>query len=447
MDLELIPSRLQGRVQIPSSKSLGHRDIICSGLALGEQVVDNIAVSEDIRATNRCLRALGVQVEETPSQYPGRTAFKYTTRGPLQVVQPVADCGESGSTLRFFIPLGALCGAPLTFQGRGKLVSRPLDPYYKIFESQHLSYRTGEKGQLPLTVNGRLKPGGYELPGDVSSQFVSGLLFALPLLEKESVLKVLPPVESASYIELTLAVLARFGVRVERRGDHVYLIPGGQRYHSPGVVTSVEGDWSQAAFWLVAGAISREGALGVSSGSQAASSGIASLGLSPASLQGDRAVVRIIRQMGGRITDSEGDFLACPAATAGVTIDAADCPDLVPVLSVLAAVSSGTTRIINAGRLRIKECDRLAAMATELNKLGARVQELPEGLVIEGRPEGLEGGAQVSSWNDHRIAMSLAVASTRCAAPVRLTGAESVQKSYPEFWQDFAALGGNYKEF
>jgi 3-phosphoshikimate 1-carboxyvinyltransferase len=435
MDLELRPSVLQGRVQVPSSKSLGHRDIICSGLALGEQVVDNIAVSEDIRATNRCLAALGVQVEETASRYPGRTAFKYTTTGPLRVVQPVADCGESGSTLRFFIPLGALCNAPLTFQGRGKLVSRPLDPYYKIFETQHLSYQTGERGQLPLTVNGRLQPGTYELPGDVSSQFVSGLLFALPLLEKESVLKVLPPVESASYIELTLAVLARFGIRVERRDEHVYLIPGRQHYQSPGPAASVEGDWSQAAFWLVAGTIGR---------GEAAQNGITSLGLNPGSLQGDRAVVKIIQQMGGALTREHMAYLAQPAETAGVTIDAADCPDLVPILSVLAALSSGTTRIINAGRLRLKECDRLAAMAAGLNKLGARVQELSEGLVIEGRPEGLDGGAEVSAWNDHRIAMSLAVASTRCAGPVRLTGAESVQKSYPEFWQDFAALGGKY---
>lgn len=192
----------------------------------------------------------------------------------------------------------------------------------------------------------------------------------------------------------------------------------------------MEGDWSQAAFWLVAGTLSRQ---------------ITCTGLNRDSLQGDMVVADIINRMGGKITcDAEGNHTASSASTNGVVIDAADCPDIIPVLTVLAAVSEGTTEIINAGRLRIKECDRLAAMTSELNKLGAAVTELSDGLIIKGRPEGLQGGC-VDSWNDHRIAMSLAVASLVCKKAVIISGSECVQKSYPEFWQDFTALGGMIK--
>ena len=280
-----------------------------------------------------------------------------------------------------------------------------------------------------MTVAGRLKPGNYVLPGDVSSQFVSGLLFALPLLEGDSTLEILPPLESASYIELTLSSLRLFGIDIKRKDLLRYDIPGRQTYRAPSGRVQVEGDWSQAAFWLVAAAIgSREG--------------LCCKGLSEESLQGDKAILRILRNMGADITVKKDVITVFPSKLHGCEIDAADCPDLVPVLSVAAAVAEGTTHIINAGRLRIKECDRLAAMHSELVKLGADITEEPEGLIIKGKPEGLDGGVSVDAWNDHRIAMSMAVATLACKEAVMLTGGESVSKSYPEFWKDYAAVGG-----
>ena len=426
----ITPHSLHGNVLVPSSKSMGHRMCICAGLSGNNCVVDNIAVSRDIEATNRCLTGLGITVRPVPSLHSGRTAFQFSWDHRLPSEPVTADCGESGSTLRFFIPLGALCNVPFTFKGHGKLVSRPLQPYYDIFDKQELRYRTAENGHLPLTVAGRLQPGEYVLPGDVSSQFVSGLLFALPLLAADSTLEILPPLESASYIELTLSSLRQFGIDIKRTDLLHYEIHGGQRYRSPSERVQVEGDWSQAAFWLVAGAI----------GSQ---EGICCKGLNEASLQGDKAVLKILRDMGADITVKDDVFTVVRSRLHGCEIDAADCPDLVPVLSVAAALAEGTTHILNAGRLRIKECDRLAAMHSELVKLGADIIEEPEGLIIKGKPEGLAGGAVVDAWNDHRVAMSMAVAALGCKDPLTLTGGESVSKSYPEFWNDYAALGGN----
>lgn len=422
--VRIAPTKFNGQIHIPSSKSMGHREIICAGLAQGTSVIDNISMSKDIEATCRCLQALGVEITDVPSRFVGRTALRVTGSGILEPAAGGADCGESGSTLRFIIPLAALTGRPFTLTGHGRLVSRPLQAYYDIFDRQQLAYST-EGGQLPLTVNGRLKPGHYQLPGDVSSQYVSGLLFALPLLDGDSVLEITSPLESASYVNLTLSCLAKYGIKIENNGHRLYKIPGRQHYIPQN--SNVEGDWSQAAFWLVAGAFGEQ---------------VGSMGLAADSLQGDRAVLEIMQQMGARLTGQADGVIAAGSATSGCVIDAADCPDIIPVLTVLAAVSAGTTRIINAARLRIKECDRLAAMTCELNKLGAKITELPDGLVIEGCPQGLRGGAQVDAWNDHRIAMSLAIAAAVCAEPFVLTGAASVSKSYPDFWQDYAQAGG-----
>lgn len=425
MDKVLIaPTKFNGKIHIPSSKSMGHREILCAGLAQGTSVIDNISMSKDIEATCRCLRALGVQIENVPSRFARRTALRVTGRGKLTAAESGADCGESGSTLRFIIPLAALLDKSFTLTGHGRLVSRPLQAYYDIFDSQQLGYST-ENGQLPLTVNGHLQPGHYQLPGDVSSQYVSGLLFALPLLEGDSVLEITSPLESASYVNLTLSCLAKYGIKIENEGHRLYKIPGRQKYQPQN--SNVEGDWSQAAFWLVAGTLGKQ---------------VSSTGLTADSLQGDRAVLSIMQRMGAKITQEQEAVTAEQSTTAGCVIDAADCPDIIPVLTVLAAVSTGTTKIINAARLRIKECDRLAAMTSELNKLGAKITELPDGLIIAGCTQGLRGGAQVDAWNDHRIAMSLAVAAAACNEPFTLTGAGSVAKSYPEFWQDYLQAGG-----
>jgi 3-phosphoshikimate 1-carboxyvinyltransferase len=435
--VKLTPAHLHGTVAVPSSKSMGHRLCICAGLSREGCIVDNIALSKDIEATNRCLAALDVSIRPAEPATEGRHAFAYSPSGMLDGSSGAAartvDCGESGSTLRFFIPLAALTNVPITFTGHGKLVSRPEQPYYDLFDRQSLPYRTGTDGHLPLTVHGRLRPGAYELPGDVSSQFVSGLLFALPLLDGDSDLTIVPPLESASYIGLTVQSVRRFGITIDRRDDLHYHIPGRQAYHAPAARVAVEGDWSQAAFWLVAGSVG------------GAPEGIACAGLEGNSRQGDKAVLDILRRMGADITVTDGVYTARPACLHGTVIDASDCPDLVPVLSVAAALADGVTHIVHAGRLRLKECDRLAAMASELNKLGAAVREEPEGLLIRGCPGELAGGAVTSSWNDHRVAMSLAVAALACRAPVQLDGAESVTKSYPGFWHDYRMLGGQYQ--
>lgn len=422
----IFPHPLKGEVHVPSSKSMGHREIICAGLANGCSIVDNISMSKDIEATMRCLKAMGVAIEEIPSAYAGRTALRVTGTGKLWAADGGADCGESGSTLRFFIPLGALLGAKFTFVGHGKLVSRPLDAYYDIFNEQNLKYENNA-GQLPLTVNGILKPGTYKLPGDVSSQFVSGLLFALPLLDGDSVVEITSPLESASYVDLTLSCLKKYGISVENvNGEHrKYIVPGKQQYVAQ--KTMVEADWSQAAFWLVGGSLGEM---------------VKCTGISTDTLQGDKAVVDIMERMEAKLDVDATTIVASHGLTKKTVIDATNCPDIIPILTVLASVSEGTTEIINAARLRIKECDRLKAISTELNKMGAEIEELPEGLVIQGHPEGLQGGAECDAWNDHRIAMSIAVAASVSREPVTLEGAKSVQKSYPAFWQDFVAVGG-----
>lgn len=428
--VKIFPSKLQGTVVAPSSKSMGHREIICAGLAAGTSIIDNISMSKDIEATMRCLKAINVAVDEIPSMIAGRKALQISGAGHPMAAADSVDCGESGSTLRFFLPLGANLNCPLTFTGHGKLVSRPLQAYYDIFDEKFIQY-FNDNGNLPVTVNGRLTPGIYKLPGDVSSQFVSGLLFALPLLNGDSVIEITSPLESSAYVDMTINCLAKFGIKVENEGGQHrrYLVPGKQHYVAQD--SQVEGDWSQAAFWTVGGS------LGTS---------ITCEGVNVNSLQGDQAVVSIMERMGAKLQQDANSVTVNGGATKATVIDAANCPDIIPVLTVLAAVSEGTTKIINAGRLRIKECDRLAAMTSELNKMGAAITEEPEGLTIVGKPEGLRGGVKVDAWNDHRIAMSLAIAAQKCAEPIILSGAESVAKSYPTFWEDYKSVGGLVEE-
>lgn len=428
--IRVFPGKLQGLVQAPSSKSMGHREIICAGLACGTSIIDNISMSKDIEATMRCLRAINVAVDEVPGMFAGRRALQISGTGHPMAAADSVDCGESGSTLRFFLPLGANLNCPLTFIGHGKLVSRPLQAYYDIFDKQFIQY-FNDNGKLPLTVNGKLQPGIFKLPGDVSSQFVSGLLFVLPLLNGDSVIEITSPLESSAYVDMTISCLAKFGVKVENEnGRHRrYLVPGKQRYQA--LDSRVEGDWSQAAFWTVGGSLGAK---------------ITCAGMDFNSLQGDKAVLEIMQRMGALVEKNADSVTVSGGVTKATMIDAANCPDIIPVLTVLAAVSEGTTKIINAARLRIKECDRLAAMTSELNKMGADVTEEAEGLTIVGKPQGLRGGVEVDAWNDHRIAMSLAIAAQKCAQPIILAGSDSVAKSYPDFWEDYKSVGGRVEE-
>lgn len=421
MNLVLTPKKLSGTLVVPSSKSAGHRDLICAALADGKSLVKNITPSEDLEATCRVLQKFGATVE-TVAHEDGRRTVAVTGGLSSQTSPLKVDCGESGSTVRFLIPVGLLTGREITYTGRGRLPERPLDPFLKIFDEKHIDYKKGNQS-LPLTISGQLKGGTYELLGNVSSQFFTGLLMTLPLLRDDSVIRSTTVVESESYINITLDCLRRHGIYVEKERDGLYLIRGRQAYRK-GEYT-VEGDFSQAAFWLVGGIIGQALEL---------------TGLSGNSTQGDREIVSFIESMRGRIERSGSVLRAVPSRTTGLTIDVKDCPDLVPALAVLGTFSQGITRIVNGARVRLKECDRLHAMAEVLNALGGKVQETKDGLIIEG-VSSLTGG-RVQAWNDHRIAMALAMASQRCTGKLTIEGAECVRKSYPSFWQDFAHMGG-----
>lgn len=419
-NITITPSRLDGTVTVPSSKSIAHRAIILSGLAKGKSIIQNIDYSKDLNATIRCIEALGAKVQKSYKCIivDGSNFLKKAG----QSFETVMDCGESGTTLRLFIPLSIVKNNSVEFTGRGNLKKRPLDPYYEIFDSQLIEYQCDNE-KLDLKIKGRLMPGEFNIRGDISSQFISGLMIALPLLDGDSRLNITTDIQSRGYVDLTYDMLHKFGIHIDNIGSNSFDIKGGQNYKPMDL--KLEGDFSQAAFFLAADAI----------GSQ-----VVCEGLNNASLQGDRAVLNVLCDMGCEIEAKKNSIKACSTGTKGIVIDASQIPDLIPPLAVVASLSFGTTRIINAARLRSKECDRLKALHDELSKLGAKIYELDDGLAIEGR-EYLDGGV-VESWNDHRIAMALAVASTRCRNPVTIRGSDAVNKSYPGFWDDFKSLGG-----
>ena len=393
MNMTVMPGRLHGVVTAPPSKSHVHRLLIAAARCAGETAIHCPGENADIAATVRCLQSCGAEIR--------RTGDIFLVSGPLGYPAQDLDCGESGSTLRFLLPLCAALNGSATLTGSGRLPTRPNGPLLDALR-QHGAKIDGDF--LPLTVRGELREGDYALPGNVSSQYYTGLLFALPLLNGDSTLIYTSPLESMPYVDLTLSVLRQFGITVEPL-ENGWRIPGNQRYLSPGPVEA-EGDWSAAAFWL---------------GANVLESKVKVDGLNPASCQGDKAIVHLLKQIGGEM-------------------DVTDTPDLMPILSAVAAVLPGrTTRITGAARLRLKESDRLSAMATVLNALGGQVEELPDGLIIHGTQ--LTGGT-VDGMNDHRVVMSAAIAATACAGPVTILGAEAVNKSYPHFWKDFAALGG-----
>lgn len=419
--VKINPNKLEGKINIPPSKSLSHRAIICAALSQGESLIDNLIFSDDIDATCEAMRALGAKIEKTSAR-----SLKISGKFPLEIKEEVLDCKESGSTLRFLIPISLLAEGKVEFQGQGKLVSRPLATYYNIFDQQGIEYKNN-KGELPLQLEGSLKPGEFEVEGDISSQFISGLMFTLPLLDGDSKIVIKGELESKGYVDLTIDMLEKFGIKVINKDYKEFIIEGGQKYEARDY--RVEGDFSQAAFWLVAGMLGEK---------------IDCRELDLDSLQGDKAILDLILEMGGSLDMKASSVLAKKSHTKGIVIDASEWPDIVPILTVLAAFSQGQTKIVNAARLRIKESDRLKAISTELNKLGADVKELEDGLVINGG-KALNGG-KVDSWNDHRIAMALAIASIKCQGELTITNSDVVNKSYPHFWEDFKSVGGDIDE-
>jgi 3-phosphoshikimate 1-carboxyvinyltransferase len=406
MGILIKPSLLKGEITIPPSKSLSHRAIICASLSKEESKLRNIIFSDDIRATIDGMKTLGADIKEMDD-------FILVKKGRFIETKNVIDCNESGSTLRFLIPLSLVLKGGCNFTGKGRLSERPLDVYYKVFENSNIKYETNA-GQLPLKVRGRLKGGSYNIPGNVSSQFITGLLFALPLLEVDSKIKITGVLESKNYIELTMDVMQKYNVNIEKIDEHNYYIKGGQEYKA--FDYRVEGDFSQAAFFLAANVLGCK---------------IECLGLNYDSLQGDKEILNITEKYSSNKKE--------------ITIDASQIPDLIPVISVIASLKENcTTNIINAGRLRLKESDRLKSIASEMKKIGASIKETNDGLIIKGKSS-LHGNATVDSRNDHRIAMALAIAAIKCENPIVLEGYESVKKSYPRFWDDYQSLGGIIK--
>lgn len=383
-------------VKIIPSKSDAHRALICAALSENPCQVICSATSKDIEATKSCLQALA----------DGRAEM---------------HCGESGSTLRFLLPVMGALGHRAEFYPEGRLPERPLSPLYEELEAH--GCKMSSQGSVPLTIEGQLKPGDYHIPGNVSSQYISGLLFALPLLKGDSRILIEGKLESAAYVEMTLKTLQNFSVRVDSI-ETGYLIPGRQTYQGPAEY-QVEGDWSNGCFWLVAGALAEEG--------------LRVTGLNPDSLQGDKEILTILQEMGAEVSVDTGGITVKGGSLHGATIDAAQIPDMVPILAVAALAAEGTTEITNAGRLRIKESDRLATVTEVVTTLGGQIEELPEGLRITGGKP-LRGG-RIDAHNDHRIAMMAAIASLLCKDKVIIDGSDAVQKSYPDFFQVLADIG------
>ena len=407
------PGAIRGELAAPPSKSAAHRALICAALARGESLVSPIAPSEDMAATLQVLAAIGVRVQPCGEGI-------LVDGGACSQQPAVLDCGESGSTLRFLLPVAAALGVPATFTGHGRLPQRPIGVLAQQMQEHGVSF---SGFQMPFTIQGQLTPGEFLLPGDVSSQFVTGLLFALPLLEGDSWIRLTSPLQSAGYVQMTLDALSGSGVQVTAL-ENGWHIPGGQHYLA--CPHKVEGDWSNAAFWLCAGVIG---------------GGVRVTGLRNDSLQGDREILALLERFGAQVCQDAHAVCVQSAPLRGIAIDAGPIPDLVPILAVTAAFAQGETEIYNAARLRLKESDRLASTAALVNSLGGRAEEFPDRLVIHGG--GLTGGT-VDGAGDHRIVMSAAIAGLHCRQPVTIRGIQAVNKSYPDFFSKLSGLGGNF---
>ena len=413
MIARITPALLGGTIPAIASKSDAHRLLILAALSHGETRLIMEQRSEDTDATIGCLRALGAAIEILPDGVVVR-GIEHPNENPL------LDCGESGSTFRFILPVACALCEKARFTGSGRLPERPIGELLRVMQAHGVSF---SNERLPFTTAGRLTGGDFSLPGNVSSQYLTGLLLALPTIRSDSTISLTTRLESAAYVEITLHALRRFGVRV-RMEDGAYAVSGGQAIQSPGTL-AVDGDWSNAAFFLAAGALGNP---------------VTVTGLSLDSPQGDNAILSALRKFGASVEATTEAVLVSPAQLAGCTIDVGETPDLLPILAVLGACAAGETRLVNAARLRLKESDRLASVSAILRALGGTVTELPDALMITG---GALAGGTVDSCRDHRIAMSAAIAAIRCANEVSILGADAVNKSYPAFYTDYNQLGGH----
>lgn len=411
---------LQGKVTPPPSKSQAHRLLICAALGVAPCTIACSGVNDDIMATMRCLNALGASITYDNG------VFAVVPINPVKGA--TLDCGESGSTLRFLMSVAAVLGADATFVGGGKLPQRPMGDLCNVLAEHGMSFVRHSADELPVTCSGTLCGGKFILPGNISSQYLTGLLFALPLANEDSEIEVTGVMTSASYIAMTLDVLNIAGIKIEQQGN-LFKIKGRQQYNMPSAIT-VEGDWSSAAFWVVAGVTGKNP--------------IAVDGMNKSSLQGDSKVIDHLRLMGAFIEIGDNDVVAMPSQLFGAELDCTDTPDLLPILSVAAAVAHGTTVFTGVGRLRFKESDRLEAMRQVLASFGIASQIGEDTFTVFGG-EPVASGV-VNSFGDHRIAMSAAIMSCVAKGITTINNSNCVAKSYPTFFDDFAMLGGIVKQ-
>jgi 3-phosphoshikimate 1-carboxyvinyltransferase len=424
--LKLEPSKVAGKVKIPPSKSFAHRALLCAALSGGNVNIHSFSDSKDMKATENFLLALGLEAVPTVD----KTVF-IKKIGEISREPQTVDCIESGSTLRFVIPIAAALGMDCTFIGSGRLPERPIGVFTDLLPKHGVKCESLREGYgLPLHISGKLTAGDFEVPGNISSQFITGLMYALPLLDGDSRIIITTKLESESYLNITASVLEEFGIFAERT-DYGYFIPGNQKYKA--VDYTVEGDWSQAAFFLTMGAFSKEGVIVE--------------GLNSESVQGDKNILDIYRKMGIDVKFTDGDLhIKNPNADKvhlglkPVDFNASDIPDAVPAISAALALADGTSTISGAGRLRIKECDRLKAVFDKLTSVGGEVEEKPDGLIIHG-VERLVGG-EINGYNDHRIVMTGACLSLVAQGDILISDPMSINKSYPGFYHDFNKLGG-----
>lgn len=414
--MKLSPATLGGCIAAIPSKSAAHRLFIAASLADHPSHWTLPTSSIDIDTTLDCMQSLGANIERHDST---------VTIIPIRSVnkQAIIDCQESGSTLRFLLPVSAALDATATFIGQGRLPQRPIADFLDVLKD--LGAQT-DSDTLPLTITGPLHGGSAALPGHVSSQYLTGLLLAAPLLNEALDIHLTTPLQSRPYIDLTIDIMRQFGITVHTNGED-FRVDASASYHLPDTPLSIEGDWSNAAFFLAAGALSAP---------------ITVSGLKQDSSQGDKAIVELLRGFGATVTVKGDTITVAPAPLHAQTISVKEIPDALPILAVIAAQAEGTTVFTDAERLRLKESDRIATTSNLLTALGVPCESDASSLRVTGVKQ-LHGNVTVDSANDHRIAMAAAIAALNCDGPIILNGASAVNKSYPHFFNDYNSLGGN----
>ncbi len=408
------PGRLNGEVIIPPSKSAAHRNIICAALADGVSRVSPLCHSDDIDATINGMRALGAEISEENGSF----VIRGISEKSLPKTHVTIDCGESGSTLRFLLPVAAALGVNTTFIGKGRLPNRPIDELTSVLSSNGVLC---SGNHLPLTISGRLTSGCYSISGNISSQYLTGLLLALPLV-KNSKIKLSTNLESAGYVSMTMSIMKEFGVTVINEGN-VFSSFGEYRFAS----SFIESDWSQACFYMTACALGAD---------------ISLLGLNINSVQGDSAAPKIYKKFGAEFEFKNNRLVLSSFDLIAADIDCTDIPDMVPSLAVLASVAKGKSLFYGAKRLRLKESDRILSTVSGLKALGIKAEETDDGMIVYGSNEFPQGNTIIQGFNDHRIVMAFSILSSFAKNPVTITDAGAINKSYPGFFEDFKSLGG-----